>query len=775
MLTSKKQIAVRTLPVLISLMYSSASISADALEEVIVTAQKRAERIQDVPIAISAISGAQLETRGIEGVANLNSLAPNLMYRDNPASSLVSTLSIRGAATGQPGIFVDPSVGMYVDGVYIGKAQGSIFDIADLERVEILRGPQGTLFGRNTEGGAISFVTRKPSGQFSGSVAVEIGNYGHRLERLSLDLPKLGILSLNIAYKKEDRDGWVKELTPGNGDSGKKNKEAYRLAAKLDINTDLTANYSFDHAEANNIPPPMSLYALRGWKGTLPSAFGPFLGNAIQNAMAPYVATDRPKFITTNTRNGLPLWERSKTDGHSLIFDYKINEKNTLKYIYSKRKMSFSDSLDLDGSGSGSITIIPNVLTWNTMAYGIRDTHYESNSNELQWIGNSDRMNYVFGLYDFKDDGTTLGPQALSIFAIPDLRHDYAVKTDAKAWFAQVDYKLTDRLTATAGIRKTSETKSGWAHHYTTNGFNGALVSDTAVGFYPRTSYSATFDANTPVLALAYRYSDTLNLYGRLAKGFKSGGFSGEANNPVAVTTPYNPEKSSVAELGFKAMYPDLRAQLSGTYFRTKYSDLQITQLIPGTISSFLTNAGKSTYQGIELEGSITVADGWKLQGGYGYLDAKFDEYIDNALNITGQPLIDTASNRLPPYAPKHTLNINVDGRLLKTSLGTLRLIMDYTYSSQVHYYAVNKSLTAHNAGGSYEVGTDSSPPLRNINAKLLLSNILVGGPGEAELSFWIKNLTDEKKPSQGIDFGLFRTTNWQPPRTYGLSFGYKW
>jgi len=185
---------------------------ATVTEEVVVTAQKRQEKLQDVPLSVTAITGAQLETRGIEGLANLNSLAPTLMFRGNPGTELISTVSLRGSGTGQPAIWVDPSVGMYVDGVYVGKAQGSVFDVLDLERVEVLRGPQGTLFGRNTEGGAVNLVSRRPTGEWGGSVAAEFGNRGQKLGRVSLDLPKLGFARISVAGRMEETRGELAKL-----------------------------------------------------------------------------------------------------------------------------------------------------------------------------------------------------------------------------------------------------------------------------------------------------------------------------------------------------------------------------------------------------------------------------------------------------------------------------------------------------------------------------------------------------------------------------------
>ena len=759
--TMGRKNAVRLLPILVATAFSGGARSEATLEEVVITAQKRQEKLHDVPISITAISAAQLETRGIDGVSGLNSLAPNLTFRNNASSNSVATIAIRGSVASQPAIWMDPPIGTYVDGVYIGKAQGGIFDVIDLERVEVLRGPQGTLFGRNTQGGAVNFVTRKPSGEFGGTLGLEVGNYGRTVGKAVIDLPKMGLFSIKFGYRKEDQDGWVKNTTPGIADFSIRDKEAFQLAARMDISNTTKVDYKFDHSESNGTPPVNSLYSLRGWAGS-PAA------GALRTALQPFVTTDRPS--SAGSPPGYPIYEKIKTDGHSLTFSHQVNQSNEIKYIYAKRDMDYDDG----NSGSGtSLTRVPTSPTTSVGAvrYYQRATKYESDSHELQWIGNTERMNYVLGLFSFKDDGTTLGPQDFSLFSSPTAHSDYGVKTDAKAWFGQLDYKLTDVLTATLGMRHTKEKKNGWTHRFVTTGFDGPFLRNIV----PMTSYSASWSANTPVFALGYKVSETTNLYARAAKGFKSGGFSAENTNLAALVRPFNPEKSVSIEAGVKSSLLNNRAQVSAAYFRNKLTDLHISQLIPGTSVSVLTNAGKATYQGVELEGAFLLADGWRFQGNYGYLDAKFDEYIDNALNITGRPLIDTASNRLPPFAPKHTLNLTLDGRLAKTSWGTLRAILDYTYTAKMNLYAVNKSLTAANAGGSYVKGLDGLPAIRNLNARLLLSDIPVGGPGKADVSAWIKNLTNEKNPIQKIDVGTSMTANWQEPRTYGISVNYKW
>ena len=192
---------LRVLPILIASVYAGGAFAQEKIEEVIVTAQKRKEKLQEVPISISAISGGQLEVRGIDGAKDLNALAPNVTVVNTGGSSLIAATSIRGMNSGQPAIWADPSVGIYVDGIFVGKNQGALFDVIDMERVEVMRGPQGTLFGRNTEGGAINMISRKPSGEFSGNVGFEIGNYSRQVATVSMDLPRLGMLRASFALR----------------------------------------------------------------------------------------------------------------------------------------------------------------------------------------------------------------------------------------------------------------------------------------------------------------------------------------------------------------------------------------------------------------------------------------------------------------------------------------------------------------------------------------------------------------------------------------------
>ncbi|MFM7065959.1 MAG: TonB-dependent receptor [Gammaproteobacteria bacterium] len=738
----------------------------DVLEEVTITAQKRSENLQDVPLSVTAIGAEQLEARGIESLRGLNAIAPNVMFRSNPGAKLISTVGIRGSVTGQPAIWVDASVGLYLNGIYLGKSQGSVFDVVDIERVEVLRGPQGTLFGRNTEGGAINFITRAPSGEFGGKVSAEVGEYGRAVGRLTVDLPKMGIASATIGLRKEKQDGWAKNLSgPA---MGAVDSDAARVAVNLDFSDDLQVGYSFDYSKQDNTPTPSTLFAVSGWGGTFPSVFGAGIGGAIQRGALPYVRTSRPDTVSTN---GGPIWERSKTTAHSLTVDYALSENQSLKYIFADRKLYFGDSQDIDGMPLDSVATgfpAPFPQTWGMSAYYNRNTDYQQRSHELQWNGTMGDLKWVAGLYHFTDDGETNGAQLFTLFGQGPQRSNYAVDTTAKAVFAQADYTLADRWTLTAGIRTTKEDRGGWTHRYNTAGFGGARTTD----ILPFTSYDASFSGTTPMGSISLKVNEDLNVYVRVAKGFKSGGFSAELAIPAVATTPYQPQSSVSKELGIKATLLGGRARVNAAFFHNNITDLQITQLIPATTQSYLTNAGEAVYKGFEAEAQLLLAEGWRVQASYGYLSTEFKKYLDNSFR-PGRPIIDTASNRLAAYAPRNTVNLNLDGRLLQTSFGTLRLIADYTFTSAMNLYTVNKSLSAPNAGGSYVVGLNSVPATRMLNARLVLSDIQTGG-GTADVFIAARNLTDESRQLQGIDFSMFRNATWQEPRIFSLGVNYK-
>lgn len=778
---------VRLLPMLIGAAFSGQLLAAgeaasnaggeEVLEEIIVTAQKRTERLQDVPISVTAISGAQLENRGIRSIANLNALAPNVTVKSaQPGAGLTAALNIRGIGGGMPAIWSDSAIGMYLDGVYIGKTQGALLDLLDLERVEVLRGPQGTLFGKNTEGGAINFITRKPSGEFGGDVGFEFGSRGHQVAKASIDLPQMGIMKLGFSLRDERRDGTVDN--PNGPKWNNRNRNAQRLQASFDISRDLKVDYAYDHSDIDETPTAISLYDNQGYANLYPTnpfmaGVDGFFGAGLRPMMAPFVNKGYPGSIASDP--GQDFYTKLKVNGHALAVNYALNATNNLKYIASKRKMHYQEMHDLDGTPI------------NVFSAG-KDTFYDTSSHELQWIGNTERMNYVMGVYAFRDDGYTLANQmghylTFSPLAIGHQQLYYRTKTSAEAVYGQMDYKLTEALTGTLGLRYSREKKQGdlWKIFGPNNGMGmvGAYVpvmdaTQTIVldTFSPK-SNNAKFSSTTPVAALSYKINPGLTVFGRVAKGFKSGGFPLEAQTPAQALIPYDQETSTAFELGVKSAFNDGKAQLNATIFSTDVKDYHINQLPPGGMSPVTVNAGKLKSEGLEVEGLYQLAPGWRLQASYGYLRMKFKEY--NTFNPAGV-IVNVAGNTKASYAPKHQLTLNLDGRLARTPIGILRGIIDYSYTSSYLNYHGQISPVGTNVAIGNSAEESTLPSLSMVNARLLLTGVPIGGPGRADLSLWVRNLTNQKKMATHIDLaGLYRVAGWTDPRMAGLSFNYKW
>ena len=746
--------AMRAVPLVITLAIAGQAYAQEKLDEVVVSAQKRTQRIQDVPMSISAISGQTLEDRKIEGAADLQGSVPNLSVVAAPVSSLIGVTSIRGLGTGQPAIWMDPAVGMYVDGVFVGKNQGALFDMLDLERVEVLRGPQGTLFGRNTLGGAVNFVTRKPSGQFSGNVGLELGNYGRSVQKISVDTPKTQEgLSLTIAGRKEKQDGWLANAAAADK-WGNRDREAIKLNATFDVSKDTQLFYKYDNSTIHETATPISVINDRGYYS--------YIGYG-----APLAAVFGPRVqvgVPTSTTSSFAPQQDLKVKGHAWGFETVLDANNKFKYTGSRRQMAYHDTGELDA------TPLPYYGSQST-------TDYSADTHEFQITGAAKDINYVAGIYLFKDSGTSINDQFG--YLVKDTptsppgsnQQNFGLGSDAKAVYGQVDYALSKETTLTGGLRYTSEKKTGsvWRTATSPGVFAPLSTLTWRNGMAPGNNHSeATFSSLTPSLSLSQKLNANQMVFGRLAKGFKSGGFPLQAAETYAQA--FKPENSTSYEAGFKGA--EGAASYSATVFLTKLKDQQISYLPPGSGSPTTANAGASTYKGIELEGAIKLSKDTKLQAGYGYLDAKFDKYPIKTISGAN---IDGASNLVVGYAPKHTFNMALDSNLGNTSLGRLKGLVEYRFVGSYYNYTANKSMTPTVAVMGNYAPDSKMAALGTINTRLTLDQIQVGGPGQMDVSLWVKNLNNKQVMQNMIDFAVFQVGYWSNPRTVGLTANYKW
>jgi iron complex outermembrane receptor protein len=765
-LTATSCIALAALTASPALAQDTAQEADDGLGAIVVTAQKRSENIQDVPIAISAVGSEYLESRGIDSIDKLGTIAPNVKIERAPGSKTISQAAIRGSVTINPAITWEPAVGLYLDGVYIAKAQGSIFDVADLERVELLRGPQGTLYGRNALAGAINLVTKKPSGELGGSFDVTYGSFNEWKLRGVIDLPRMGIFSAKVSGQYRRRDGLI-DLIPNSPSGADRtdsiNSGSFMVQVRAELSDAITLDYTYDYSKSDQDPPFSQLLRVNR-NGEFRDIFDPKSpGYAYGGA---YFPLDR---YTNPVRSGTaaidaPAYEKSRSYGHALTITADLGLA-TLKSITAYRDLAWADGLDLDGSP------LP-------VAFTQRITDYNAWSQELQLTGTSanDRLSYVAGAFYFSEKAETLNPQTY-FGGGTDLQSNYGSHTKAIALYAQLDYKLTEAFKVSLGGRYTHETKD-ISRYFRINydAANGILkplvIANLPYGSIPDAKYSNF----SPALTLAYEVSDQVNVYARFARGFKSGGFNGETNVFVAPTTacpsgatelcaPYRPEKVDSYELGIKTQLLDNRLMFNVAAFRDEHKDMQLSVFTATTgAASIIRNAAGARIQGLEFEAVLRPAKGLTINASLAILDPKYKRFIDGG--------VDVSANRAFPHAPKTTAAIGFDWEVIRGDWGKLNLYGDLNYASK--YYTFPYALTGTSPSDQL-AGSSQSKGRTIVNLRASLAEVPLGG-ARAEISVFARNVTKEADPSNFIDFGPgfggILLGYFPEPRTFGVTAG---
>ncbi|MDB5397237.1 MAG: TonB-dependent receptor [Rhodospirillales bacterium] len=740
--------------------------NGETLEEITVVAQRREEKLHDVPIAISAFSAQSLEQRNITSVSGISGLVPNVQIVE-AARTTSTQIAIRGGITVNPAAYWEPTVGIYIDGVYVGKNQGNVFDLPDLDHIEVLRGPQGTLYGRNTLSGAINIVTKKPSGEFGGFADFGVGDYGYLTGRLSVDLPKFGRLSVKISAEAGARDGFVDVLGNPNpavvkaqprtvGSLDNLNTRSARIAARLDATDSLTFDYVFEFDDARQLPQYQQLYRVAQgglFDPTSPRYVGggPVGGQYFGFPLNLYLQPSRSltSFDNGAVNNGT-LYETSLIRSHALTATWELDDI-VLKSITAYRQMNWQNSADLDGT---PLNVASVQLT----------TLYHSFSQELQATGKLDRFQYTAGAYYFSDGGPTDNPQQY-FGGSTNIDPKYAFTTNSYALYGQVEYNppiLRDRLTLTAGLRYSNENKTGQR-------------SETAVGrpgyiIPPDTSGSKNFDAATPLFIVKYNFSDDFNIYAKFSEGYKSGGFNLEAPTVAESVRPFDAETVDEYEVGSKLRFFDHRLEVNAAAFWDQRRNMQLSVFVPvqgGAVQSVVRNAGSADIRGLELEVAILPVDWLRLQGTLGYLAPTYNVFINNGVNV--------ASDRAFPYSPPITASISADVTVAETEYGKLDLIMDYSHSDPYYLYPYSLSVDPNTGQNARTTKTD----VRDlVDIRLRLADIPMPN-GTADLSVWTKNLFDDKYRTQMIDFGPsfggIVNAVYGHPRTIGANLTYHW
>lgn len=724
---------------------------ASGIGDIVVTARRRSENLQDVPVAISAFSGEALQARNITDVTALDGLAPNVKVVESN-SNTTTYIQIRGSVTTNPNPGYEPAAAMYIDGVYIGKAVGSTIDIADIDHIEVLRGPQGTLFGRNTLAGAVNIVTKKPSGELGGMVKVGIGNFARRRAQFSLDLPEFSNISIKLAGLASRRHGYIQlrdnpfPAVPGNSPTvdrlGDEKSEAFRAAVRFTPSDAMTFDYAFDYNRLNNTPDQGILQSI-GEGGIFDPASPSYSGVPLYLYVQP---GERPRVsYATGGVDNRRLFEKVKSYNHALTGSWDLSDAATIKSITAYRKLLWGQSLDLDGSP------LP-------LASAGSDLDYHQFSQELQVSGKVGRLVYTGGVYYFQDKGDASNPQQFFGTTLDSL---VTFRTKAYAVYGQVDYTppiLNDRLVLTAGYRYNHERKSS-DRYAAAGGF--VTVPDGTVS-------KATFKGSTPTFIAKYEFSRDFNIYAKYSEGFKSGGFSVDATDLLAATTPYQPETVKSLEFGAKARLFDGRLRVNAAAFFDKHDDQQIAIFSAGP-NGFVTltaNDARSKIKGFELEVQANPLDWLIVAGTIGHTDARFTEYFA----VTGGPNV--ASTQAFAFVPRWTATASIDARIIDRDNLRINAAVDLNHSSS--YAALPYSTNPADNPNVYSTYADASTV---IDGRLTFGRIPIAGT-TMEATAFVKNIFNIAVRTAGIDFGpsfgniVTRNYNW--PRTFGADLTFR-
>ncbi|MFN8626945.1 MAG: TonB-dependent receptor [Candidatus Binatia bacterium] len=754
-----------------------ASAAGVEVEEITVTAQKREENIQETPISVTAISGSALAEKGVTNVVNLGEAVPNLRVSPQTTTQSGTVVTIRGTSQANTNPVFQPAVGLYVDGAYISQVQGSNIDVEDLERVEVLRGPQGTLFGRNTIGGAVNFVTKKPTEDRSIYTSTQVGNFNTFNERVTLNVPlvgkngffespALGTISVrqNVAYKH--RDGYFDNVSPtslkasGSSSFDNLNRVFSMTALRWQPTKSVTIDYSLEYHRYRDNARAAQLSFI--YPGSVVSGRIPAFD------LTPYVRTGRVDAIGNNSpcMRGEPLAQcnhRLKDDGnhrmHILTGAWDLGEvgplgKVTLRSISEYRSFTHQSDTDIDGS---PIHLADFGSTLNVQHW----------SEELQWVGAAPRVNYILGAYYYGEYSDL--DQSQVFFGNASV-YQATPKTKSYAPFGQITVTppiLNDRLSITGGIRYTAEQvhidrgtqfprnpAANWTAHAGT-AFNGS-------------------DGLSPMANVAFQWTDNLMTYFRVARGFKGGGYNGTATNisQFLANKAFGPETLLQYELGFKSQWFDNRLRLNADGFFSDYKDLQVSVFRADPVFgsfSLIKNAGKAEIWGSEVEGTVVPLRGFEITAGYSLTLPKYTEFGDEVADPKnpGKTIsIDVSDKRSFNYTPEHQATLGVTYTAPATSVGVFSAHMDLYWQDKVVFAIDNTTAGAQ---------ADEAANYALVNGRLQFADIPLA-KGSLDLAVFGRNLFDKKYRNFGIDFSPavgWSIDTYGPPRTFGLELAY--
>ncbi len=610
------------------------------LDTVTVTARRREETLKDVPVAVTALSATALEVKDIKNLGDLQGQVPNLSVYAARGSNTTLTTFIRGVGQADPLWGVDPGVGIYFDDVFIARPQGALLEVFDVQRIEVLRGPQGTLYGKNTIGGAVKYVSKPLEDKNGGSIGLTVGSYGQLNVKGSANLSSAsGELRGRVAVASLKRDGYGKNLADGSDVSNQDTQAGRVSVGYFPKNLPFTLQVSADETRDKS--------NMRGFRRL--------------NATTP---VDSNYDINTGMANK----NNTTSKGNSLTATWALSDAWSAKFITAERQSDTNTGIDFDGLPAKTADVLA--------AYSDK-----SRSNELQFSYDGGSSNGVIGLYTF--DGNAGGRVRNNFFNLLFGDTNGRVYTKSEAVYADWSWKLSPRLGASAGVRYTQEEKHAIV-------LNRSYSNDQ---FTTVTATSADFDktrkvTNTaPKIGVDYKLSDETNLYATLSRGFKSGGYNVRANTAAvpASSKPFDDETLDSLELGSKMVLAGGRFELNTAVFKNKYKNVQLSVFssytdpktgAQGFFGDF-TNAGKADVTGLEMEFAWRPDDMWTLSGNLASINAKYKEYMDRGVNV--------ASAKWFTNTPSFSAAFNIEAKSAAPWGGLLRSRLGLSYRTKVY------------------------------------------------------------------------------------------
>lgn len=704
-------------------MLAAPSIAQAQIDEVITTAQRRAQSTQDVPVAVTVLNAADLEIKQISETTDLQNFVPNLNIGTNTGTANAARIFLRGIGEDESRGAVEPAIGTYIDGVYIGRLVGSLLDLVDLEQVEVLRGPQGTLYGRNSNGGAIKITSVKPQQENAASTRFTFGNFGRFDVRGMANYAVTDTTAVRVTGLYKERDGFIDFRPVGSGISDQNRDDinqvqtlAVRGSLSQDIgdwNVLITADYTDDDSD----PTPSVIIDSLDADGdlfTLEPAPGSQCAPGDANAPAGPFQFTRPVGCFAGFSN------ETKSQGIASTITGDLGIFSVLSVTSFRR---------LDDNLSSHIGFP-----------FAQETDQEQLSQEVTLSSNLDGpFNFVTGAFYYKED---LNLDTAFVFPFR-----VASDTESFAVFAQGEYDITDRATLTAGLRYTDESREFAGINFTSGLNSAAKTDDSNVSYTVKGSYDVT---------------DNVMVYASYATGFKGGGFSPDCFSPTACFLPVTEEEVKTAELGLRSQIWDNRLQFNATYFNNQYDGLQIGATVPG-LGFTRFNVDETQIQGLEFDLLFRPNDRFTLAANLGLLDAEYQELnIDQAGGLTnngvpcpgGIVTIACALGLDLKNAPDYKANISAayDQPLANGML---------TFSGDISFEADSFSLVA------------NTPLSSETDVPTLINGRIAFTPDDSfwKMSFWAKNITDERYFRAGTGNG--NAVYPSEPATYGVDVGF--